>query len=168
MNERYEIQRELKKFFEKITLDNCGHLLQNHINKTEEQLKNRLKNNQKLEIVSSFYGSKAAIMQHIKDDLLSEDCLEQLTDYFLEKNDWKRTTTLTILGRLEKKNFLKIDRELRMNRYTPLVKRQDYLDFATKYYLENVFSNSVKKLFAGLLDSKEITKEELLKELKEI
>lgn len=82
MNERYEIQRELKKFFEKITLDNCGHLLQNHINKTEEQLKNRLKNNQKLEIVSSFYGSKAAIMQHIKDDLLSEDCLEQLTDYF--------------------------------------------------------------------------------------
>ena len=28
MNERYEIQRELKKFFEKITLDNCGHLLQ--------------------------------------------------------------------------------------------------------------------------------------------
>ena len=63
-----------------------------------------------------------------------------LTDYFLEKNDWKRTTTLTILGRLEKKNFLKIDRELRMNRYTPLVKRQDYLDFATKYYLENVFS----------------------------
>ncbi len=91
-----------------------------------------------------------------------------LTDYFLEKNDWKRTTTLTILGRLEKKNFLKIDRELRMNRYTPLVKRQDYLDFATKYYLENVFSNSVKKLFAGLLDSKEITKEELLKELKEI
>ena len=48
MNERYEIQRELKKFFEKITLDNCGHLLQNHINKTEEQLKNRLKNNQKL------------------------------------------------------------------------------------------------------------------------
>ena len=61
MNERYEIQRELKKFFEKITLDNCGHLLQNHINKTEEQLKNRLKNNQKLEIVSSFYGSKATL-----------------------------------------------------------------------------------------------------------
>ena len=30
-----------------------------------------------------------------------------LTDYFLEKNNWKRTTTLTILGRLEKKNFLK-------------------------------------------------------------
>lgn len=88
MNERYEIQRELKKFFEKITLDNCGHLLQNHINKTEEQLKNRLKNNQKLEIVSSFYGSKAAIMQHIKDDLLSEDCLEQLTDYFLDQ-EWK-------------------------------------------------------------------------------
>lgn len=88
MNERYEVQRELKKFFEKITLDNCGHLLQNHINKTEEQLKNRLKNNQKLEIVSSFYGSKAAIMQHIKDDLLSEDCLEQLTDYFLDQ-EWK-------------------------------------------------------------------------------
>ena len=34
-----------------------------------------------------------------------------LTDYFLEKNNWKRTTTLKILGRLEKKNFLKIDRE---------------------------------------------------------
>ena len=28
-----------------------------------------------------------------------------LTDYFLEKNDWKRTTTLTILGRLEKRIF---------------------------------------------------------------
>ena len=58
MNERYEIQRELKKFFEKITLDNCGHLLQNHINKTEEQLKNRLKNNQKLERIPIFYISQ--------------------------------------------------------------------------------------------------------------
>ena len=64
MNERYEIQRELKKFFEKITLDNCGHLLQNHINKTEEQLKNRLKNNQKLEIVSSFYGKSGNNATH--------------------------------------------------------------------------------------------------------
>lgn len=91
-----------------------------------------------------------------------------LTDYFLEKNNWKRTTTLTILGRLEKKNFLKIDRELRMNRYISLVNKQDYLDFVTRYYLENVFYNSIKKLFGGLLDSKEVTKEELLKELKTI
>lgn len=38
MNERLDIKKELKRKFAKITLDYCGHLLENHINKTDEQL----------------------------------------------------------------------------------------------------------------------------------
>ena len=128
MNERYEIQRELKKFFEKITLDNCGHLLQNHINKTEEQLKNRLKNNQKLEIVSSFYGSKAAIMQHIKDDLLSEDCLEQLTDYFLDQ-EWKDSSN--------KHNWDKGN--LKCEEYIIIVKKAKNYIYSGKWTITSIF-----------------------------
>lgn len=91
-----------------------------------------------------------------------------VTDMFFETNNWSRTTTLTVLGRLEEKKFLNTNRELRRNRYTSLVSRKDYLAFITKYYLENVYDNSVKKLFGGLLKSKEVTKEELLEALKNI
>ena len=42
MNERLDIKKELKRKFAKITLDYCGHLLENHINKTDEQLQRRL------------------------------------------------------------------------------------------------------------------------------
>lgn len=41
MNERLDIKKELKRKFAKITLDYCGHLLENHINKTDEQLQRR-------------------------------------------------------------------------------------------------------------------------------
>lgn len=81
-------QKELKRKFSKITLDYCGHLLENHINKTDEQLQRRLKDNRNLRVASSFYGEKSQIMQTIKEDLLSEDSLDQLTDYFLDQ-EWK-------------------------------------------------------------------------------
>lgn len=88
MNERSDIKKELKRKFSKITLDYCGHLLENHINKTDEQLQRRLKDNRNLRVASSFYGEKSQIMQTIKEDLLSEDSLDQLTDYFLDQ-EWK-------------------------------------------------------------------------------
>ena len=88
MNERLDIKTELKRKFAKITLDYCGHLLENHINKTDEQLQRRLKDNRNLRVASSFYGEKSQIMQTIKEDLLSEDSLDQLTDYFLDQ-EWK-------------------------------------------------------------------------------
>lgn len=87
MNERLDIKKELKRKFAKITLDYCGHLLENHINKTDEQLQRRLKDNRNLRVASSFYGEKSQIMQTIKEDLLSEDSLDQLTEIiFLTKN----------------------------------------------------------------------------------
>ena len=114
-------------------------------------------------------NTELEVMQIIWDkELEGPVSSKTVTDFFLEENNWKRTTTLTILGRLEEKKFLNTDRELRRNRYTSLVSKKDYLAFITKYYLENVYGNSVKKLFAGLLDSKEVTKEELLKVLEEM
>lgn len=65
MNERLDIKKELKRKFSKITLDYCGHLLENHINKTDEQLQRRLKDNRNLRVASSFYGEKSQIMQTI-------------------------------------------------------------------------------------------------------
>ena len=114
-------------------------------------------------------NTELEVMQVIWDkELEGPVSSKTVTDFFLEERNWKRTTTLTILGRLEEKSFLNTDRELRRNRYTSLVSKKDYLAFITKYYLENVYGNSVKKLFAGLLDSKEVTKEEMLKTLKEM
>lgn len=54
MNERLDIKKELKRKFSKITLDYCGHLLENHINKTDEQLQRRLKDNRNLRVAFAF------------------------------------------------------------------------------------------------------------------
>lgn len=37
MNERLDIKKELKRKFAEITLDYCGHLLENHINNADYQ-----------------------------------------------------------------------------------------------------------------------------------
>ncbi len=144
MNERIEIKKELKERFSEMTFDYCGHLLENHINKTDEQLQRRLKENRNLRVASSFYGERSQVMQAIKEDLLSEDCLDQLADYFLDQ-EWKEPYFLyfEIPNGVRSKAY-KFDRNWKKNslkceEYIVIVKKKpDYL-FSGNWGIASIF-----------------------------
>lgn len=85
MNERNVVKKELRTYFEEFDMYTCEHLIRNHINKSKTELRERIQKSKKIKIASSFYGDIQEVFQCIKNDLLSEDCLEQLADYFLDQ-----------------------------------------------------------------------------------
>lgn len=71
------------------------------------------------------------------------------------------STILTLLSRLEKRGFLKIEKQGKINLYYPLVKREEYLSAESKKILKNMFQNSLANFAAAAYDGGEISSEEI-------
>ena len=75
-------------------------------------------------------------------------------------------TILSFLNRLEKKGFVKIEKEGKVNWYTPLVSEDEYLQKESRSILQRMYQNSVKNFMAALYDGDGISDREL-QELKD-
>ena len=71
-----------------------------------------------------------------------------------------QTTLLTVLTRLADKGFVRIDKEGRSARYTPLVSRQSYLAQQSRRFLDKLCGGSLSTFAAALCDSG-LSREEL-------
>ena len=71
------------------------------------------------------------------------------------------TTILSLLTRLESKNFVKVTKQGKMNLYTPLVSQSDYQTHESQSLLEKLFGNSLKKFVTTLYHGKKISSEEI-------
>ncbi|MGO0905519.1 BlaI/MecI/CopY family transcriptional regulator [Clostridioides difficile] len=78
-----------------------------------------------------------------------------------QKYGWKQTTTLTLLSRLVKKEFLHAQKIDRYTHYTIVVKHQDYLNFETKDFLSNIHNDSLVSLMSALHEDEAIDKNKL-------
>lgn len=82
---------------------------------------------------------------------------------------WATNTVNTYLTRLVKKEFVKVDRDPRGNRYTPLVSREDYQAFDSRSVLSQLYGsprNFVAALARGGLKQREVEQlRSLLEEL---
>ncbi len=76
-----------------------------------------------------------------------------ITRRFPEVARLKLTTVLTLITRLDKKGFIRSEKVGRTNCYTPLVKREDYLEFAADDFLRRTFlgdrENLIRVIRAG-------------------
>ena len=59
-----------------------------------------------------------------------------------EKKALAPTTILSLLTRLEKKNFVKVTKQGKMNLYTPLISQEEYQQSESKSVLEKLYCNS--------------------------
>ena len=84
-----------------------------------------------------------------KNDIVTS---KEVVEAMEHECNWKVTTTLTILSRLVNKHFLASERIKRITHYTILITKQEYKVFATKRFLEEVHSNSLKSLRDSLID----------------
>ena len=71
------------------------------------------------------------------------------------------TTILSLLTRLEAKNFVEVTKQGKMNLYTPLVSQSDYQAHESKSVLEKLYGNSLKKFVTSLYQGKKISSEEI-------
>lgn len=63
-----------------------------------------------------------------------------------EIRGWKRTTTLTLLGRLTEKGFLEADKTRRLTYYTTNVGEEEYKLFSIKNFAKDVFDKDIEDM----------------------
>ena len=78
-----------------------------------------------------------------------------------EKKDLAPTTILSLLARLEKKGFEKIEKQGKSNLYSPVIRQEEYLQNESKTVLEKLYGNSIKKFVASLYQGNQIAEEDL-------
>ena len=71
------------------------------------------------------------------------------------------TTILSLLARLEAKNFVEVTKQGKMNLYTPLVSQSDYQAHQSQSVLEKLYGNSLKKFVTSLYQGKKVSSEEI-------
>ena len=71
------------------------------------------------------------------------------------------TTILSLLTRLESKNFVEVTKQGKMNLYTPLISQTDYQAHESQSVLEKLYGISPKKFVTSLYQGKKISSEEI-------
>ena len=71
------------------------------------------------------------------------------------------STILSLLARLEAKNFVEVTKQGKMNLYTPLVSQSDYQAHESQSVLEKLYGNSLKKFVTSLYQGKKVSPEEI-------
>ena len=96
----------------------------------------------------------------------------EIEDFMNQKKKLAPTTILTLLSRLEKKNFVSVKKEGKANLYSALVTQEEYQQQEGKHVLEKLYDNSLKNFVATLYQGKQIDQndveelESFLQELK--
>ncbi|MCR5836815.1 MAG: BlaI/MecI/CopY family transcriptional regulator [Lachnospiraceae bacterium] len=80
----------------------------------------------------------------------------------LSKSDeWSPTTILSLLSRLEKKGFVKVEKNGKQNVYEAIVSQEEYLQSESKSVLEKMYNNSITNFMVALYSGKKPTKKQL-------
>ncbi|ENY8602705.1 TPA: BlaI/MecI/CopY family transcriptional regulator [Clostridioides difficile] len=92
-----------------------------------------------------------------KNEVASRDVVEAMK----HKYEWNKNTTLTILSKLAKKNYLYAQKTSKCTFYTIAVREKDYLKAETKKFFKFWHNNSFKSFLTALNDDEEISKDKL-------
>ncbi|MCC0785163.1 BlaI/MecI/CopY family transcriptional regulator [Clostridioides sp. ES-S-0108-01] len=79
---------------------------------------------------------------------------KQVIEAMEKKYSWKQTTTLALLSKLVKKQFLSAEKLNRYTHYTIIIKEDDYLKFETLDFLNMVHDNSILSLVSSINNKK--------------
>lgn len=78
-----------------------------------------------------------------------------------EKKALAPTTILSLLTRLEKKKYVSVTKQGKMNLYSPLISQAEYQENESKNVLEKLYGNSLKKFVASLYQGKKMNEEDI-------
>lgn len=84
----------------------------------------------------------------------------EIEEKLSEDRDVLPNTILALLTRLEKRGFLKKERDGKINYYSALVDKEPYLKEASQGILNRMFKGSLKNFAAALYDGEELSAED--------
>ena len=85
----------------------------------------------------------------------------EIEEFMNQKKKLAPTTILTLLSRLEKKNFVSVKKEGKANLYSALVTQDEYQQQEGKHVLEKLYDNSLKNFVATLYQGKQIDQNDI-------
>ena len=98
----------------------------------------------------------------------------EITDQLERAEGWNRSTTLTLLSRLEAKGAVLSDTDGRKKTFSPLLRREDAALHEAEDFLSRVYKGSLSLMVSSLTKKKALPKEEtdqlyaMLKKLEEV
>lgn len=85
----------------------------------------------------------------------------EIEEFMNQKKKLAPTTILTLLSRLDKKNFVSVKKEGKANLYSALVTQEEYQQQEGKHVLEKLYDNSLKNFVATLYQGKQIDQNDI-------
>lgn len=85
----------------------------------------------------------------------------ELSRHLPEQVHWADSTILNFLLRLEKKGFVRPEKQGNRNVYTPLVRRTTYCGAASAAHLQALYGGDVRQMLAALTDTGRLGNPEL-------
>lgn len=85
----------------------------------------------------------------------------EIIDTLREKTGWSRSTTLTLLRRLEEKGAVSGGSRDGMKHYRPLIAREDAAVRETEHLLERVYQGSVSLMVSSLVKKQTLSRAEI-------
>ena len=85
----------------------------------------------------------------------------ELSRYLPEQVHWADSTILNFLLRLEKKGFVRPEKQGNRNVYTPLVRSTTYCGAASAAHLQALYGGDMRKMLAALTDTGRLGNPEL-------
>lgn len=89
---------------------------------------------------------------------MSRSEIEQIIN---RKKNLAPTTILSLLSRLENKQFVRVEKHGKMNLYTPLISQEEYQTHESHNILDKLYNNSLTNFVASLYQGDSISSEEL-------
>ena len=77
-----------------------------------------------------------------------------------QNKNWERTTVLTLIKRLLKKNVISQEKR-EVYYYAPCIRREEYVREETKSFVDKFFKGSSRNLAAALVNSTALTEEDI-------
>jgi BlaI family penicillinase repressor len=85
----------------------------------------------------------------------------EVTEWLRERTGWSRSTTLTLLRRLEAKGAVESDTKSGMKSFRPLIRREDAALQETEDFLDRVYKGSLSLMVSSLTRKQSLSKQEI-------
>ena len=85
----------------------------------------------------------------------------EITQYLEEEEGWSRSTTLTLLSRLEAKGAVSVNSEGTKKTFSPVLRREDAAMHEAEDFLSRVYHGSVSMLVSSLTKKQALSKAEI-------
>lgn len=100
---------------------------------------------------------------NVMESLWEKDCLtgREATEILEERMGWNRSTTLTLLRRLEEKGAITSETKGNKKTFRPIISHEDAALQETENFLERVYNGSVSLMLSAMTKKQALSKDEI-------